>query len=269
MWIKAGMWKVFDVQVGRFQAWEVYHHGMGLDLYTTEFAGATGGPINVASIYGLDTLLYRQNTLGQAALHAYPLDWLRIEVEGVFGSTGGSNDLGVRPVAIADFGWLKLKAGAEFLDARGGTDNAKDATRQEGVGGSAAFVFDPTVEFGISGAYGQTDSRNNMGVISTAGTFNTHSIGGFANVRIVDRLLFGGGLHYTFKEDENFDDALHRDETFDQWQGFGALQYLLFDQLFIKGVFSYALADNSTVTSVSPVYKNEIWSFRLRFQYLF
>ncbi|HEY4015596.1 MAG TPA: hypothetical protein VGM06_19790 [Polyangiaceae bacterium] len=268
MWIKAGMWKIFDVQVGRFQAWEVYHHGMGLDLYTTEFAGATG-PFGIANIYGLDYMLYRQDTVGQAAVHVYPLDWLRFEVEGLYGSAGGTNTLGVRPVGIADFGWLKLKAGAEIRDAKGAIDNPKDELRQEGVGGSVAFVFDPTIEFGVSGAYGQTDQRDTAGVIKTTGTFNTYSIGGFANVRIVDRVLLGGGLHYTFKEDTDVDTTLNRDETFDQWQGFGALQYLLFDQLFIKGVFSYAIADNNPIPMSSPVYKNQMYSFRLRFQYLF
>ena len=46
-WIKFGKWKTFDFQFGRFQAWEVYHRGMGLDLYTTEFAGASG-PISAS-----------------------------------------------------------------------------------------------------------------------------------------------------------------------------------------------------------------------------
>jgi hypothetical protein len=230
--------------------------------------GSTG-PFGIASIYALDYALYRQDTVGQAAVHLYPLDWLRIEVEGLYGSSAGTNTLGGRPVLIGDFGWLKLKVGGEIRDAKGTSDNAKNEVRQEGVGGSVAFVFDPTIEFGVSGAYGQTDQRDTAGIISTTGTFNTYSVGGFANVRIVDGLLLGGGLHYTFKQDTDFDTALNRDETFDQWQGFGALQYLLFGQLFIKGVFSYAVADNSPITIVSPVYKNEMYSFRLRFQYLF
>jgi hypothetical protein len=267
MWIKTGMWKVFDVQVGRFQAWEVYHHGMGLDLYTTEFAGATG-PFAVASIYALDYMLYRQDTLGQVAVHVYPTDWLRFEVEGIYGASAG-NTIGGRPVAIADFGWLKLKVGAELRDGRGTADNSKAETRQEGVGGAVQLVFDPTVEFGFNAAFGQTDTRNDQGIINTQATFTTYSIGGFVNARVVDRLLVGAGLHYTYKQDTDLDPMLNRDEFFDQWQGFGAVQYLLFDQLFIKGVFAYALADNNPIPMISPIYKNEMFSFRLRLQYLF
>ncbi len=34
MFARVGKWNVFDVTVGRFQGWEVYHYGMGLDLNT-------------------------------------------------------------------------------------------------------------------------------------------------------------------------------------------------------------------------------------------
>ena len=268
MWIKTGMWKVFDLQVGRFQAWEVYHLGMGLDLYTLERGGATG-PLGIASIYALDSLMYRQDSLGQGALHLYPLDWLRLEVEGIYGSVSGLNTVGVRPVAVADFGWLKLKAGAEFSDATGTSDNAKAETRQQGVGGAVQFVFDPTIEFGLNGAYMTQDFRNDQGLIDTGRTFYVYSLGGFVNARIIDRMLVGAGLDYTYKQDNDFDMTLNRNEIFDQWQGFGALQYLLFDQLFIKAVVAYALADNQPILTTSPVYKNEMWSGRLRLQYLF
>ena len=40
MWVRAGVWKKFDITVGRFEAFEVYHLGMGLDLNTVERIGA-------------------------------------------------------------------------------------------------------------------------------------------------------------------------------------------------------------------------------------
>src|SRR5262249_4262205 len=34
LWIKIGMWNLWDLQLGRYEGWEIYHFGMGLDLYT-------------------------------------------------------------------------------------------------------------------------------------------------------------------------------------------------------------------------------------------
>ena len=42
-WVKFGM-KLWDIQVGRFLGWEVYHKGQGLELYTLEDRGAIDGP---------------------------------------------------------------------------------------------------------------------------------------------------------------------------------------------------------------------------------
>src|SRR3954471_920817 len=40
LWIRTGSWKKWDVTVGRFEAFSVYHLGMGLDLNTDERIGA-------------------------------------------------------------------------------------------------------------------------------------------------------------------------------------------------------------------------------------
>src|SRR3954471_3268231 len=40
LWLRFGQWKQWDVQVGRYEAFEVYHFGMGLDLNTLERDGA-------------------------------------------------------------------------------------------------------------------------------------------------------------------------------------------------------------------------------------
>ena len=40
LWIRVGQRNLWDVKVGRFEAWEIYHLGMGLDMYTLDRAGA-------------------------------------------------------------------------------------------------------------------------------------------------------------------------------------------------------------------------------------
>jgi hypothetical protein len=41
LWIRTGEWKSWDIQVGRFEAFEVYHFGMGMDVNTLERKGPT------------------------------------------------------------------------------------------------------------------------------------------------------------------------------------------------------------------------------------
>ena len=41
LWVRTGYWKSWDVTVGRFEGFEVYHFGMGLDVNTLERLGAT------------------------------------------------------------------------------------------------------------------------------------------------------------------------------------------------------------------------------------
>jgi hypothetical protein len=274
VWVKAGKWNVFDVQVGRYEAWEVYHFGMGLDLYTFERQGATGGPYT-PEIYGLTYAFYRPDTVGRAAVHLYPTDWLRFELGGEFGpdsipGAGGSNTLSVRPVGVASFGWVRIKAGAEYRDLTGSQEGAKQEVTQRGIGGAIQFIADPYLEFGVNGAFGHQEQRSNDGTLSATGTFDIFSLGGFANVRVIDGLLVGGGLDYTRQEDTDFDPNVQRNDVFDHWQTFGAVQYLLLDHLFIKGVFAYALADlNPTPTRDPSIYKNEMLSGRLRLEYPF
>ena len=40
LWVRTGVWKSWDLTVGRFEAFSVYHLGMGLDLNTDERIGA-------------------------------------------------------------------------------------------------------------------------------------------------------------------------------------------------------------------------------------
>jgi hypothetical protein len=270
-WVRVGKWNAFDVQLGRFEAWEVYHLGMGLDLYTFERLGATGGTQPLADLYLLDAMLYRQDSVGQGAIHIYPKDWLRFEIGGHYGPEGGgTNTVGVRPVGVVDLGWLKVKGGLEFRDSTAAAQDQKNETRLRGGGGAVQCIVDPYVEFGINGAYATTDTRKPDGQIDAHMNFHTYSLGGFANARVIENLLVGAGLDYTFRENMSFDPNVGRNDSANQWQTFGAVQYALFHQLFIKAVVAYALADENPTPSTNPtVYKNEMISGRLRVLGLF
>jgi hypothetical protein len=275
MWLKVGKWRLWDLQVGRFEAWEVYHFGMGLDLNTLERIGASDPTYGAPAIYGLTFAFYRPaSPLGQAALHLYPTDWLRFEVgtefgtDSVQGAVAGANAVAARPVGIVDFTWLKLKVGAEYKELTGQNDGAKQDVKQQGYGGAIQIVLDPYVEFGVNGAYATQEVTAQDGTPNATASYFTYSLGAFANARVIDDLLVGAGLDYTYKRDKQFDMNLGRNEDFDHWQTFGAIQYLLFHQLFIKGVFAYALADFSPNMN-APVFKNEMVSGRLRLMYLF
>jgi hypothetical protein len=248
---------------------------MGLDLYTLERNGANDDPQgNAPQIYGLTYMYQRQDVLGQGAVHLYPADWLRFEVGFQYGAgTNGSNTDGVRPVGVADFPVggstvIRVKAGAEFLESRGQTEGAKFATQSQGVGGAIQAIIDPYLELGVNGAYAWNDARDSQGRISTTGRNQTYSVGGFLNARIIRDLLVGGGFNYTYLVDSRFDPNANRNDNYDQLQPYGAIQYLLWNHLYIKGVFAYARADLNPVPQQSTTFRNEMWSARLRLLYL-
>ena len=135
LFIRLGEWNRWDLQAGRFEAWEVYHLGMGMDPYTLERLGAgmfgvesfTTPALEVPTLYGV-TFLHDRPTdglaVGYLALHLYPTDYLRFELLAKLGddnfradnSTGDTpaNYLGGRPTIIFDVGWFKLRVGAEY-----------------------------------------------------------------------------------------------------------------------------------------------------------
>ena len=40
VWVRIGQWRKWDLMLGRFEAFEIYHRGMGLDINTQERLGA-------------------------------------------------------------------------------------------------------------------------------------------------------------------------------------------------------------------------------------
>jgi hypothetical protein len=271
VWVKVGNWNKWDVQLGRYEAWEVYHFGMGLDLYTLERQGASyggnaGNPI--ADVYGLTYAFYRPDGVGQGALHLYPTDWLRFEVGTQFGNQAGNDVIAIRPVGVLDLGWLKVKAGAEWKKQTPVQELAKGQLTQYGFGGAVQVVVDPYVELGVNVGYGFSDGNSfTDGNFDDKASGSRYSVGVFANGRIIDGLLVGAGWNYSYLKDKHIDNMLGRPDIDDQTQAFAALQYHLFKQIFIKAVGGYALADFNPTHSVD--YQNTMLSGRLRLLYLF
>jgi hypothetical protein len=155
-------------------------------------------------------------------------------------------------------------------DQTGQIDNSKLATRQQGFGGSAQVVLDPYVELGGNFEYATQSQRDDAGLILATGTFHQYTAGGFVNARLFENAMIGAGFHYSFREDTNYDMTLKRDSNANHAQAFGALQYRVVDQLFVKLVGAYARADVNPIRLVNPtVYRNETLSGRLRLMYLF
>ena len=271
VWIKFGKWKSWDVQVGRYEGWEVYHFGMGLDLYTLERNGAVDTVYSAPSIYGVTYAFYRPAGVGQAAGHIYINDNLRFELGTQFGNETGSNTLALRPVGVFDLGWMKLKAGAEWKQLSDQGDNAKGWTHQRGVGGSAQFIYNPYFELGGNAAYGLVDQIDSTtGAVSQTGSYTTYSYGAFANARIVEDLVAGAGYDYTYLWDLHYDPDpnVNRTQRFRHQQTFFALQYLVAKTLSVKVVAAYARADFAP-TYKGPITDNEMLSARIRLQYVF
>jgi hypothetical protein len=268
LWIKAGQWKAWDVQIGRYEGWEVYHFGMGLDLYTLERNGATDTVYTVPSIYGVTYAFYRPAGIGNAALHVYPTKNLRFELGTQYGNQFGSNGLAARPVAVYDLGWLKLKAGAEYVKLTDQADGSQGQTTERGAGLAAQVVVDPWFEAGINGAYGLVDNVSSSGQVSQTGSFKNYSYGAFANARVVGDFMLGAGYNYTWLEDIHYDATEGRPERFSHTQTFAAAQYIVAKKLFIKLVGAYALGQFAP-TFNAPLTNNNMFSLRLRLQFLF
>ena len=92
--LRVGKWNSWDFQVGRFEGWEVFHLGMGLDQNTFERAGAVGRRLSSfgISFYGLTDNQFRPAGRGgqHAAIHLYPLPYLRFELLGMAGTVAGT-----------------------------------------------------------------------------------------------------------------------------------------------------------------------------------
>jgi hypothetical protein len=268
LWVRTGEWKSWDLQAGRFEAFEVYHFGMGMDINTLERKGPTDTTRPPPEVPGLNQFYYRQN-VGNLALHKYFGDSVRFELLGQYGFDAGLNSYGVRPAGVLDLGYIKLKASANIRKQFALSDKSKEQRFRRGGTAALQFVLDPYIELGGNFSYelvdhyspqNAADPAADRGAFDGLGSVTTAAYGGFANARIVDDLLVGAGMNWVTEEDQV-------QGKFTTQQGFGAIQYLVGGQLFIKLVGGYAKAH--LAPGGKPAWDNTMLSGRLRLMYLF
>jgi hypothetical protein len=287
VWVRTGELQQWDVTFGRFQAFDVYPLGMGLDLNTYERLGAfdpafTGSPNGfnaVPALYGADYLLYRPAApkVGDVALHLYQIRPLRVELLGQFGSDGTENYLGARPAAIFDVGWLKLRGALEYQYkfAEDPAATAKNTIKNRGGAGSVQLVFAPFVEFGVNVGYAVidvADAQHPTGMGNTALSGNRLSYGGFIDVvplpSALPNLMLGAGGNFATFHNLLTDPTTNENEKSTNTQAYLAAQYLFYRQLYFKVVFGYAKSHFQNLNTATP-YDDDMFSVRVRLMYLY
>jgi hypothetical protein len=287
VWLRTGALQAWDVTVGRFQAFDVYPLGMGLDLNTYERLGAydppamvsPNGPNKVAPLYAADYMLYRPGPphVGDAAFHLYPYRFLRFELLGQFGNDGTVNIAGARPAAIFDIGWFKLRGALEYqyewnIDPE---PMSQKTVKNRGGAGSAQVVLAPFIEAGVNFGYAifdQSDGMSHGEDIDASG--NRLSMGGFVDAvplpAQVPNLMLGAGGNYA---------TLHNlrplmgtsGPPFEQstnLQVYVSAQYLFYRQLYLKFVGGYAKSHFENQQTPTP-YNDDMFSLRVRLMYLY
>ena len=175
----------------------------------------------------------------------------------------------LRPAAVFDLGWLKLKAAANIRQQFALSDKSKEERFRRGGTGAVQFVFDPYIELGANcstelvdhySPQNAADPDAERGSFDGLGSVTTTAYGGFANARIVPDLLVGAGINLVHEEDQV-------QGVFESMQGFGAIQYLLGGQLYVKFVGGYAKA--KLHPGGKEAWENTMLSGRLRLMYLF
>lgn len=256
-YVKVGHQRWFDVQVGRFLAWEVYHRGQGIEFWTAEEAGALGGP----ALYWLDLTRGYRNESGQAAVHFYPFDFLKFEVAGVYGQENNQNNLGVRPALHFTWKGLQFLAGVEYLALLPQTVADKVSTRTLGYGGRLQYTLLETVTFGVNFANMNVEAIDIQGLADTEKSLGKFTVGGFIDVDFWVNSI-GLGFHHTQQLNKQGETTTHE-------QAFVSYKLSLpIEGLSLKAVYGFALGhvqDADTKTE----WDNYVQSFRLRLAYDF
>ena len=195
VYLKVGQ-EAWNLQIGRFLAWEVFTRGLGMDYYTADEAGAQNGP----SMYRVDLAQGRGDEPGQAAAHWYPAPGLGVELATVFGAEGSQNQLGARPTVVYSFGPVDLVAGGEILRQQPQYANDKVEVTSYGGGGRAQLRI-PHLTVRPRGAPACTPTPRTSTATSTRPRPSTRSaMGGFANLDFGPHTLGVGGF---FTEQKN------------------------------------------------------------------
>lgn len=303
VWGKLGKKDVWDVQVGRFEAWRVYQkfpvrrhdlpaafHSRGIgesagafDLFTLEDTGAlVAPPVSNQSyyvdIYEVSYILLREEA-GSVAFHYFPSDDLGFELHGKYGEQAQQNKLGARFAAIGRVSpALQLSAAAEYRTSRTGSPaRSPDPMRpgeylecddcgradQRGVGGGVVLDVGP-LELSASVAYGsETGYRAVDGVEDSELTRELMSVGGYAELALGEAAV-GGAANYTQRLDKADNFQTHL-------QTAAYAFYPLSRDLSLKLVITYAKGEDDRLENRDdiPPPNNAFYGVRLRLKYFF
>lgn len=248
--------RLWDVQLGRFLAWEPYYRGNGIQRYTAEEAGALGGP----SMYRLDYNLGHKDEPGQLAVHVYPLEWAAFELAATYGQESSQNNLGVRPVlALRRWGFLAM-AGWEYLDQTPQDDSNEVEQTSQGLAGRLQYSFLGTT-VGVDVARSDVEAVTIEGLVDGEKTHDKTSVGAFVESDLSFGIA-GAGYHLTTLENEQGEENRHH-------QAFlSYIQRLPIEGLSVWGVLGFARAELEDVDADSE-WENDMTSFRVRLQYEF
>jgi len=253
-YVELGHKRWANLRVGRFLAWEVYHRGQGIELWTAEEAGALQGP----SLYWLDQTRGYMNEAGQAAVHFFPLEALAFEVAGVYGQDSGQNVYGVRPVADFKLKGFELIAGYEYLKRAPQTEADKVQVTTHGAAARAEYRF-PYVRVGGEYAWTQVERIDIQGLVDSDLSLTKMTFGGFADVDFW-RNSIGLGFHHTQQLNRQGERNTHE-------QAFVSYLFRLpLDGLSAKVVYGFAFAHVEDFDS-EAAFNNVMHSVRLRLAY--
>jgi hypothetical protein len=282
VYAQVGRRKTWDVKLGRFESWAVFHKGLGYDPYTLEDEGALKeGPRNTGQ-FGVDmyevNAIYWRETPGKLAVHVYPLDILGFELLGLYGAGSTTNYIGGRLAADLNLKFLRVMGGAEYKKAEpteevktqeNGVDVPCDKCSDRttiGFGGGAVGSFGP-VELGLNVAKSSLDTYKPDGkMLEIAATNDITTFGGYLELDpgklLLERsLIVGVGINRTELLVDNGDFERH-----DQGAAYVAFP-LGFNDAMIKLVLSKAdllVEDVDTATNVVTARTSDMVAGRLR-----
>jgi hypothetical protein len=130
---------------------------------------------------------------------------------------------------------------------------------------------DVPMEAGVALAHALIDQCNAQGILDAGLSTTTTTYGAFANLRVVGGLIVGAGANYTQDHNLRVDATGTLNDERSHRQIFGAAQYMLWDQLYIKAVVAQANAHFNPRSDPPPIneFRNEALGVRLRLMYLY
>ncbi len=303
-WGKFGKMRLWDVQVGRFEAWRVFQkfpvrshdlgpefHSRGIgesagafDLFTLEDTGALFQPpvssrAYYADMYEVSYILLREEA-GSVAFHYFPSSEAGFELHLKYGEQAQQNKYGGRFAAVGrPLRELMLSAGAEWRTSRTGSPaRSPDPTRpgefrecddcgradQYGAGGGAVLAAGP-FELSASLAYGKESGYRAVdGGRDNELTRETMSVGGYAQLTLAGSLNLGGAAFLTQRLDRADNFQTHV-------QAAGYLFYPIARDLSLKLVVTYATGEDDRLENrdAIPPPHNSFLGARLRLKYFF